>query len=485
MKRKRITGYSKSDVTTALVLKSISAKALRYLQGKKFLALPSPRTQQRWIKDFKCEPGLQTDCLKVMEETLSSESDYNRLCIIGFDEVQIKKSIEYDNRTRRIYGPCKKLQNVMVKGLFGNWKQSIYYNFDTNMTKGLLLQIIRDVESYGSKVIAMVFDLGNKSLISELRLDHLNHSIPNPVDPTRQIFAFPDCPHLLKLFRNHILDTGVLIPDGDNFQSLTRKHFEEILDKDNGELKLAYKITRAHIDPQGSAKQNVRMAAQLLSATVSKAMCFINRENPDHRRLQSEAVLTINNWFDVMNSRKPTNGDKSCISFGFGLHANKQLEALEKMEALVHGMKVFFRKRDGSLIPRQTMLPFQQGILMSIASIRALLDYTKREYQATYILTAKVNQDFIENFFTQFRSLFGPNTHPSPVEAMQRYRILQIGQHSEIVAKNPSVAVEEDQETVLTVQVARALDPLPASSEKQVFQPYICHSLWYKRIING
>eukprot|EP00096_Caligus_rogercresseyi_P006784 TRINITY_DN2362_c0_g1_i7.p1 TRINITY_DN2362_c0_g1~~TRINITY_DN2362_c0_g1_i7.p1 ORF type:complete len:279 (+),score=3.13 TRINITY_DN2362_c0_g1_i7:279-1115(+) len=48
--------YKKEDVTTALVLRSISNRAFEYLRSKNILPLPSRRTQERWLRDFSVTP---------------------------------------------------------------------------------------------------------------------------------------------------------------------------------------------------------------------------------------------------------------------------------------------------------------------------------------------------------------------------------------------------------------------------------------------
>ena len=51
-------------------------------------------------------------------------------------------------------------------------------------------------------------------------------------------------------------------------------------------------------------------------------------------------------------------------------------------------------------------LPFQHGILCGIQSIRSLLKEVKQEGWQ-YLLTARLNQDVLENFFSQIRGLGG------------------------------------------------------------------------------
>ncbi len=48
-------------------------------------------------------------------------------------------------------------------------------------------------------------------------------------------------------------------------------------------------------------------------------------------------------------------------------------------------------------------------------------------------------QDPLENFFSQLRGLGGQNVHPTAVDAMQRIRLILIGENAEDLVSNPAV----------------------------------------------
>lgn len=80
---------------------------------------------------------------------------------------------------------------------------------------------------------------------------------------------------------------------------------------------------------------------------------------------------------------------------------------------------------------KNSLQVFQKGILMSIKSLKLLYNDMKDKYNIQYILTHKLNQDSLENFFFQIRSR-GPNEHPSALEAIKRMRMIILG-------KNPGI----------------------------------------------
>jgi len=78
-----------------------------------------------------------------------------------------------------------------------------------------------------------------------------------------KIYFFADVPHLLKLARNNLLDSGFTINDNH----INKTCLEELLTLNAGEFKIAHKLSQAHLDVKGSQRQNVKLA-QVFSYTA-------------------------------------------------------------------------------------------------------------------------------------------------------------------------------------------------------------------------
>ncbi|CAB4059416.1 unnamed protein product [Lepeophtheirus salmonis] len=96
------------------------------------------------------------------------------------------------------------------------------------------------MESNSFEIRAIVCDLGNHTLRSELGIVKGNFFFNNPFDSSRVVCIFPDSPHLLKLCRNNLLDKRFMVPAEDGtLVPLDKNDFEGLLMKDSGEyLKL-------------------------------------------------------------------------------------------------------------------------------------------------------------------------------------------------------------------------------------------------------
>ena len=119
---KKWVHYSDQDKVEALVLSTISRKCYNQVRNFKQLQLPHVKTLQRWLSGFDCSPGFQEDAISILK-TMKANTKlkmYN-ICELAFDEVDIKKQLyEIDTKAQRIYGPCNKVQMVVIRGLYQN-----------------------------------------------------------------------------------------------------------------------------------------------------------------------------------------------------------------------------------------------------------------------------------------------------------------------------------------------------------------------------
>ena len=78
----------------------------------------------------------------------------------------------------------------------------------------------------------------------------------------------------------------------------------------------------------------------------------------------------------------------------------------------------------------KSLLPFQKGFMMSIAALKGLYSQLQNHYGVKNILTARLNQDCLENLFSQIRGLGRRYDHPTPTSVKHRFRLLLIARNS-------------------------------------------------------
>ena len=291
------------------------------------------------------------------------------------------------------------------------------------------------MEEKGFNIHGIIFDLGNQKLLNQLGFYNKNYyCFTNPADPTleRRVRLFPDAPHMIKLARNHLFDQGFQIPLGNGkFTLLTKADIEGLLTIDSQELKILPRLTESHFTCVGSQRQNVRLAAQVFSHSVAEAMLWNKPEDPE-LQAKSDAIKLFNDWFDVCNSNGRFNQNIYKNPLGTR-HIEEQMHVLNKMEKFLHEFKV----------NSKTSQFWVKGILANIHSTRALHRDLVTNGPFDYIICRRLNQDFLENFFSRLRAIGGDNCHPGPYTMLRRVRTLLIGKQADIIVQRSSVAIED------------------------------------------
>lgn len=184
--------WTEEDIVSALTQRSVSAKTYLWIREHWKLPLPSVITLHRWVKDIILEPGILKSVQRMMHSKGKSINSGEKTCILAFDEMKLDTKYAYDKTSDKLYCGKKYVQVVTARGILGNWKQPVFYDYDRNMTKDILFEIIRSIEYFGFEVFGIVNDLGtaNRGLLTSLNISCSKHFFPIPCDHTKHIYVF-------------------------------------------------------------------------------------------------------------------------------------------------------------------------------------------------------------------------------------------------------------------------------------------------------
>lgn len=212
--------------------------------------------------------GIFHDILKLMNLNAQSMKSYEKLTVLKFDEVKVSNTIEYDVLHDQVIGPHNQMQVVMARGIASPWKQPVMIDFDTKMTKSILLDIVEKLNVIGYTVVCCVCDCGggNVGLWKELEVSYEQPMFYTPNG--NSIVCVPDAPHLIKLVRNWLLDTGFTF----NNNVINKEPLEALLKMMTTELNVCHKLSKEHLTCEGPQRQKVKLATQLLSHTTATAL---------------------------------------------------------------------------------------------------------------------------------------------------------------------------------------------------------------------
>ena len=147
---------------------------------------PSLTTLQKWLSDFRLEPGSSELQMQLLKKMMSGKPDRYRQCVLMFDEMDILSQVTYDNGRDQMFGPYRHLQVLMVAGIFDAWKLPVLFMFDQPVTRDLLESTIAAAEAAGTLVAAIVCDQGGSNRAGLWRQLNICHDgdvfFPNPSD---------------------------------------------------------------------------------------------------------------------------------------------------------------------------------------------------------------------------------------------------------------------------------------------------------------
>jgi hypothetical protein len=220
----------------------------------------------------------------------------------------------------------------------------------------------------------------------------------------------------MKNLRNHLIDDGAILEDGTIIE---KKTLSQMIAANGVTYKLCPKLSPAILELKGAERMRVAPAVQVLSNHMSILARHVFQDQPKI----SEFFKTVNDGFDVLNSRIPKD-DSNPLKSGYSIDCEIQRQALEKMKQLLLTMR--FRTKKNKNV-KTCLLPFQKGFVVSIDALLQLAAYLRKHYGVTYILTSRLNQDALESFFSVIRSFSGLYSNPTPPEFRYRLRLIILG----------------------------------------------------------
>jgi len=428
--------WNEKDITKCISLYSISKRAYFHLQNRWKYPLPSESTLKRWLQKIQLKPGeLLRPVMNLLDAEFASSPDTDRITVLSIDEMDIDQRYCYDPKEDKVLGGFKSAYVVSIRGLFKKWKQAIQFDWEKMMTCEDLQNTIGTLYKVGIDVRAFVCDMGpkNQRLWRDLDLGIVQNGLINrtwflhPVT-SKKIYVFPDFPHLMKLLRNHTIDSGIYFNNGE---VLNKELFECLLKKQRDEFCLTPRLTHRHIYLRGKQRQNVGTAFQLFDDAVSKAIRLL----VPGKITQANFISLVSDYAQLSNVRtSQLNSDPTRAAYG--MHTKEQDEVLSAAFRTFQDIRIGNRRK-------KTYAPFQKGILMHITSMQEFYLDLKKEYGINYVIPARLNQDHLENFFSQIRGLGGFNSNPTALEFQYRMKRL-VTSHALLTPTTSSVCTDND-----------------------------------------
>ncbi|XP_063629718.1 uncharacterized protein LOC134801117 [Cydia splendana] len=355
-------------------------------------------------------------------------NDQDKICVILFDEMALKKRLILNTTTDKIDG-FQDLGNeggrsadiadhalvFMLQGVRKKYKQPLAHYFvkgtvSSERLSVIIKTIIQRVVQQGFSVIGTVCDQGPTNMgalnllkrLSGISID-ANYFL---VDGTK-FFTVYDIPHLFKSIRNNFLQGGEVLWD---IKKGKWKHLIELEEKNRNTLHFM-KISKRAVLPKYKSKMKVKLAAQILSNTVS-AILKLQAESVDdtakNELMQTaEVIEDLDQLFDCTNgpaSYKDIKKNKRENVSKKSFHHNKWRTYKEKLKSLK------FLKAGNNVTLKNVRCV--KGYIISISSLQDIWDFVNARGMK-YLNLRQLNQDSLENLFGLIRQHSPTNRNPT------------------------------------------------------------------------
>lgn len=426
----------------ALTLHFYSPRAYSYVRSVWKKLLPHPSTIRQWYKVIDGAPGFTDESLNAIKLKVEEMKKNNRNLFVNLviDEMCLHEQLVY--HTNRFYGgvefgnECLDGEPVtlakyalvfMAVAINDHWKVPVGYFLISSLTgkerADLLVHCIELLKGTGAHIQSITFDGAPnntkmcKVLGASFDLENFKpyFTLPNSTD---KIYIFYDICHMIKLVRNTLGHKKILKYKG---KKIEWRYIESLylLQKEEG-LRLANKLTKKHIYFDNNI-MNVKVACQTLSASVEKSLTFL-RLNNYQNFLNSEATAEFckmfNDIFDCLNCKNQFS------KVGFKIPLN--FENFNKLHSFAQTARNYIlnlRHENNCLTVKDDRRAGFVGILVNLENIFLLFN-DLNNLGLSYLLPYKLNQDYLETFFSAVRARGGFCNNPNAFQFQTAYKRL-------------------------------------------------------------
>ena len=403
-----------------IILFGLRKKGPRCFNALPFIK-PSRQTLRKVTTALNFKPGQNDILLKALSARVEHMNDKEKQVTIIFDEMSLRVYFVYDSvldkvigfvdfgNGRRQHQPAEEAFNVMVRSIYGQWKQPIAFYFTHRKCTAedfqlIINESIRAVLSTGLVVRATCTDSMQKN---KTAMDLLGASSEQPwfFLEQQKVYTVYDPPHNLKSLRNAQMKYDMVQADG----TVVRKSYvDQVVRMDmKTQPRLLKKISERHLTPNNFEKMSVPLASQLYSRKVAATITTYTTLGA----LPPEAMVTarffelINNFFDSFNGVQESAPDEF----------HKYLCAVSPQTGHFElWIKMYTEIQEWQFIGSKN-LKFPERMLMTMrATANLVTDLTNEGHGPVPV--GHINSDCIENCHCCLRGELGHCSNPSAQE---------------------------------------------------------------------
>lgn len=222
--------WTNAELCKAFSLQRLSTPLFTYLRDKFLIPLPSEDDVRKFVRNIQLVRGMQTTMLQILEYDGQIYKDHERVTVLQISCIKTAELFEYDESLDLIWGPHKYITMIVARGLYYDWSQLVYLNFDTRVTKQDLNCVIEALHkiSFSVSAVACNFEEAKTDVFSELQVCYGKGFFPHSIT-TEKIFCFYYLDDMLQATNTHFVAGHLVLDDGP--QSVQRANTPQPINK--------------------------------------------------------------------------------------------------------------------------------------------------------------------------------------------------------------------------------------------------------------
>lgn len=406
--------WTQDQLAQAFTMKRLSPQLFNLMRDKYNISLPIDGLIADFIQSIYLTRGIQSAMVSILANDGKLMEEHERLTILQTSIIRLADIYEYHEQSDSIWGPNKFVVAIVASGLFRDWHQLVYLNFDIRINKTILNSVIEALHEVNFQVVACTcnFEEGQPNIWAELDVSYGRHYFSHP-NTGAQIFAFYFLDDLLAATNKHFLERNLAIDqvpiNRDSLLMIIHRMFRKVaLDK---EL----------LEWTDSDHKNTRATRRFFSQYT---IDLLRIAAPDDRpsKVTAEFINIIKSFADIMSKKNAV--DIESNNTNFESYVKYQIKKIEKVHARL--FKIQCNLTD------QLNKQFREAIMMSSVSLRTMLSTLLQKYQYSTFCTHIITHDVLKEKFAALCDTYNYDTTLPPIQTFRIFKHIFLNENCSV-----------------------------------------------------
>lgn len=216
--------WTNIELCKAYSLQRLNIPVFTYMRDKFSIPMPSTDDVRKFVRGIQLVRGLQTTMLRMLECDGQIYQEHEKLTILQVSYIKTDEKFEYNEDLDLIVGPHKYLTLIVARGLYRDWSQVVYFNFDTRVSKQNLNCVIEALHKIDFPVAALAsnFEEGKTDIFVDLSINYGKGFFQHPITQEK-IHCFYYLDDMLQATNAHFFGGHLTIDENQQSKQLINK----------------------------------------------------------------------------------------------------------------------------------------------------------------------------------------------------------------------------------------------------------------------